>query len=152
MRTSTRRKPVLTRAAIDTGALLALANPRDQYHDEAVSIARRYLERGGRWTGTVLVLAELHGHLLRWRGPVVAREVVAAVRRDPAYDWLPVDTGLLDTAMEEWLARFTDQPFSLTDAVTFAVMRREKLQLAFAFDHDFQTAGFGLLTAEPSTP
>ncbi len=118
----------------------------------AVSIARHFLERGGRWTGTVLVLAEFHGHLLRWRGPVVAREVVAAVRRDPAYAWLPVDTGLLDTALEEWLARFADQRFSLTDAVTFAVMRRDKLQLAFAFGHDFQTAGFGLLTDGPSTP
>lgn len=151
-RTSTRRKPGPTRAAIDTSALLALANPRDQYHSQAVSIAHRFVESGGRWIGSVLVLAELHGHLLGWRGPAVAREVVAAVRRDPAYDWRAVDADLLDTAMEEWLARFADQRFSLTDAVTFALMRQEKLATAFAFDQDFRAAGFTLLTADPSTP
>lgn len=141
----------MARAAIDTSALLAMANPRDQYHERAVATARRFVELGGRWTGTVLVLAELHGHLLRWRGPSVARQVLAAVRRDPAYDWREVDLDLLDVAVAEWLERFQDQRFSLTDAVTFALMQRERLQTAFAFDRDFRTAGFDLLEEEPKT-
>ncbi len=144
--TSTRRKMATTRAAIDTSALLALANPRDQYHDRAVATARRFIGLGGRWMGSVLILAELHGHLLRWRGPVVARQVLAAVRRDPAYVWHPVEPELIDQAVVEWLERFSDQHFSLTDAVTFALMRRERLDEAFAFDHDFQVAGFELLS------
>jgi predicted nucleic acid-binding protein len=135
----------VSRSAVDTGALLAIANPRDQYHEVAVATARRYVKRGGRWVGTVLVLAELHGHLLRWRGAAVARQVVAAVRRDPAYDWRPVDLDLVDAATSEWLERFSDQQFSLTDAVTFALMRRERIRTAFAFDRDFRTAGFTLL-------
>ena len=125
--------------------MLAIANPRDQYHGLAVDTARHFIKRGGRWIGTVLVLAELHGHLLRWRGPAVARQVVEAVRRDPAYDWREVDLDLVDAAMSEWLERFGDQRFSLTDAVTFALMRREQLKTAFAFDQDFRTAGFTLL-------
>ena len=140
----------MARAAIDTGALLALANPRDQYHARAVETARRFVERGGRWTGSVLVLAELHGHLLRWRGPAVARQVLAAVRRDPAYEWREVDLDLLDAALGDWLDRFHDQRFSLTDAVTFALMRRERLTTAFAFDRDFVTAGFLLLGHSPA--
>lgn len=139
----------MSRATVDTGALLALANPRDQYHDVAVDTARQFLKRGGRWVGTVLVLAELHGHLLRWRGPAVARQVVAAVRRDPAYDWRDVDLDLVDAAMSGWLERFGDQRFSLTDAVTFALMRRERIKAAFAFDQDFRTAGFTLLGDVP---
>ncbi len=135
----------MNRAAIDTGALLALANPRDQYHAIAVATARQFVKGGGRWVGSVLVLAELHGHLLRWRGPVVARQVVDALRRDAAYDWRAVDLDLVDAAMSEWLERFGDQRFSLTDAVTFALMRRERLKAAFAFDQDFRTAGFTLL-------
>lgn len=135
----------MSRAAIDTGALLAIANPRDQYHVVAVDTARQFVRHGGRWVGTVLVLAELHGHLLRWRGSAVARQVVEAVRRDPAYDWREVNLALLDAAMSEWLERFADQRFSLTDAVTFALMRRERLKTAFAFDRDFRTAGFTLL-------
>jgi predicted nucleic acid-binding protein len=135
----------VSRAAIDTGALLALANPRDQYHAIAIHTARDHVKRGGRWIGTILVLAELHGHLLRWRGAPVARQVVTALRRDRAYDWRAVDLELIDSATSEWLERYGDQRFSLTDAVTFALMRRERIKTAFAFDRDFRTAGFTLL-------
>ena len=133
------------KAAVDTGALLALANPRDQYHATAVARARRFLSQGGQWVGSVLVLAELHGHLLRWRGPVPARQIVGAVLRDRAYQWREAGADLIEAALTGWLERFGDQRFSLTDAVTFELMRRERLTTAFAFDRDFETAGYRLL-------
>jgi predicted nucleic acid-binding protein len=43
------------------------------------------------------------------------------------------------------LARFADQELSLIDAVSFEVMRRNRLTHAFAFDRRFETAGFALL-------
>jgi hypothetical protein len=135
----------MVRAAIDTGALLALANGTDQYHGRAVSSARKFLARGGRWTGTVLVLAELHGHLLRLRGPESARELVDSIRRDRAYLWRDVDADLVEAAINDWLKRFGDQRFSLTDAVTFEMMRRERINTAFAFDRHFLVAGYKLL-------
>jgi predicted nucleic acid-binding protein len=135
----------VTRAAVDTGALLALASSRDQYHDRAVDIEARFRLAGGRWVGTVLVLAELHGHLLRRVDPVTARRVVQALQSDRAFEWHDVPTDLVARALEVWIGRFTDQRFSLTDAVTFEVMRREKLSRAFAFDSDFVTAGFRLM-------
>lgn len=130
------------RALIDTGALLAVANPRDQYHREAVHIGRRFLAAGGRWVGTPLVPAELHGHLLQRRGPTVARTHVEALLADPAYAWVEVGAELLHEAAERWMARFRDQPFSLTDAVSFEVMRRLRLEVAFTFDPHFQVAGY----------
>lgn len=48
-------------------------------------------------------------------------------------------------AVARWLVRFPDQRFSLTDAVSFEVMRRERVTHAFAFDKHFETAGFKLL-------
>ena len=133
------------RAAIDTGALLALASPRDQYHERAVDIEARFRRAGGRWVGNALVLGELHGHLIRRRDPVTARRVVAAVVDDPAFDWHDTSVELVRDALTRWMARFSDQRFSLTDAVTFELMRRERLTRAFAFDQDFVTAGFELL-------
>jgi predicted nucleic acid-binding protein len=44
-----------------------------------------------------------------------------------------------------WLNRFPDQRFSLIDAVSFEVMRRERLTSAFAFDRQFEVEGFELL-------
>lgn len=135
----------MARVAIDTGALLALASPRDQYHTRAVTTARQFVTLGGRWVGSVLVLAELHGHLLQRRGPTVARHILTTLRYDPAYVWCEVTLDLIDAANNMWLERFGDQRFSLTDAVTFALMKRERISTAFAFDQDFVTAGYRLL-------
>jgi hypothetical protein len=134
------------RAAVDTGALLALANPRDQYHEAAVRIARGFLGRGGILVGTTLVLAELHGHLLRWRPPVAAAALLRALTADPACIWHDTSASLVDGALHGWIDRFADQRFSLTDAVTFELMRQERLRDAFAFDDHFRVAGFRLLT------
>lgn len=136
-----------SRALVDTGALLAVANPRDQHHDEAVAIGRRFLATGGRWVGTTLVLAELHGHLLHRRGPEVAREHLERLMADPAHEWLDTSTELIGEAVERWMRRFRDQRFSLADAVSFEVMRRLDLTTAFAFDHHFEVAGYRRLMA-----
>ena len=68
--------------------------------------------------------------------------MVGALLDDPAYEWLDVPVALVRDAVSAWLERFRDQRFSMTDAVSFEVMRRERLKTAFAFDQDFETAGF----------
>ena len=130
------------RALIDTGALLAVANPRDQYHGDAVAIGRRFLSGGGRWVGTTLVLAELHGHLLQRRDPETARSHLGRLLDDPAYEWVGVTGEIVREAKVRWLERFRDQAFTLTDGVSFEVMRRLRLTTAFAFDHHFEVAGY----------
>lgn len=135
----------MTRAAIDTSALLALASSRDQYHDRAVATETSFRRGGGQWIGTTLVLGELHGHLLRRLDPPSARRVLEAVVADPAFDWRDATIQLVQGAMDRWMLRFADQRFSLTDAVTFELMRTERVARAFAFDQDFVTAGYELL-------
>ena len=134
------------RALIDTGALIALARANDRYHAKAVAIARRFLSAGGRFVGTTLVLSEFHRHLLFGRGPRVARVAMARLLADTAHEWTAVDADLVRDATGRWLDRFADQPFSLTDAVSFELMRRERIPHAFAFDRHFVAAGFVLLT------
>lgn len=133
------------RALVDTGALLALSRRKDQYHTRAVDIAERHLGAGGQFVGTTLILAELHSHLLYLRGPREARVAVSALLEDPVHEWLPVSSALEREAITRWLVRFSDQEFSLIDAVSFEVMQRNKLTHAFAFDRHFGTAGFELL-------
>lgn len=133
------------RVALDTGALLALASPRDQYHEQALKTESQVRSAGGRWVSHALVLAEFHGHLLRRTEPVRARIVIAALLQDPLIEWHDATVDLVNESIERWITRFADQRFSLTDAVTFEIMRREKILLAFAYDFDFVVAGYKLL-------
>jgi predicted nucleic acid-binding protein len=133
------------RVLVDTGALLALAYPLDQYHDVAANVAREHRAAGGRFVGTLLVVSELHTLLLHRRGPADARRVVGALLSDPFHEWVDVTVELARSAVSAWLERFADQRFTLCDAVSFEVMRRQKLTTAFAFDDDFVTAGFDVL-------
>jgi predicted nucleic acid-binding protein len=133
------------RALVDTGALLALSHARDQHHERAVAIARRHIDAGGTFVGTTLILSEFYSHLLYQRGAAAARAALQRLLGDPIHEWLEVDADLVETAAHEWLVRYADQPFSVTDAVSFEVMRRKRLTHAFAFDHHFAIAGFDFL-------
>jgi predicted nucleic acid-binding protein len=132
-------------AAVDTSALLAIASSRDQFHTRALETATRFRDAGGRWFGSALVMGELHAHLLRRINAATARRVVSALLDDPAYEWRDVTIELERSAVHQWLERFAEQRFSLTDAVTFELMSQERVRKAFAFDSDFVTAGFELL-------
>lgn len=133
------------RALIDTSALLALTHSRDQHHARAIELAKRHRAAGGTFVGTTLVLSEFYSHLLYLRDAAVARTALRHLLEDPIQSWVEVGPELVGEAMSGWLTRFDDQPFSLVDAVSFQVMRAEGVQLAFAFDHHFEVAGFELL-------
>jgi len=133
------------RVVVDTGALLAIASSRDQYHERAKRTLSRLQVAGTRLVSHALVIGELHGHLLRRIEPAAARGLVTGLLHDVAFEWNDVGADLLGRACSTWLDRFADQRFSLTDAVTFELMRAQRLTHAFAFDQDFVTAGFALL-------
>jgi predicted nucleic acid-binding protein len=56
--------------------------------------------------------------------------------------WL--DRQLLHDAWQLY-RRYHDHPLSLCDCASFAVMRRGRIQTAFAYDDDFTMAGFSIL-------
>jgi predicted nucleic acid-binding protein len=133
-----------TLVAVDTSALLALASTRDQYHAQASRTLARLQQRGAQFVSHALVMGELHGHLLRRLSHADARRIVQGLLRDPSFQWREVGRDLLSRAMSGWMERFGDQRFSLTDAVTFEVMREAKIASVFAYDSDFAVAGFAI--------
>ena len=137
--------PRSVRALVDTSALLALASGRDQWHARAVEIAQRHEAVGGRYVGTVAVLAEFHGRVMYVRGPGPAREAVAQLLADPVHEWLAVTPDVVHHAHMGWLLKYPDQDFSLIDAISFETMRRSRVTHAFAFDRHFEVAGFKLI-------
>ena len=53
---------------------------------------------------------------------------------------------VVDEAIDQeawaWLRRHDERYYSYVDATSFAIMRRERITLALAFDGDFAAAGF----------
>ncbi len=96
---------------------------------------------------TDLIVAELHLHLLHGFGPQRAAQHVNVLVSDPWVEEIFVDRDLQTRAMDEWIRRFEDQEFTLTDAVSFAVMNTSGITTAFTFDAHLNIAGFHMVPA-----
>lgn len=126
---------------VDSGAWLAPAHDRDQYHQEAAKLYPRLLADSGRLVTTNLVVAECHSLLLKYKGRGTALTFVDTMKQSPRIEVVYADARIEAEAIEV-LRRFGDQDFSYTDAVSFALMKLRGIHMAFAFDRHFATAGF----------
>jgi uncharacterized protein len=97
-----------------------------------------------RLVTTNLVVAETHALLLRRVGRPSALAFVRTVD-DPPNVVVRSTRDLERAAERDWLARYADQDFSYTDAVSFSVMTERRIRDALSLDHHFAVAGFQAL-------
>jgi predicted nucleic acid-binding protein len=117
----------------------ALANPKDSGHTRALRFSEQF-------TGTVVttqfVLTEVADGLARpahWRAWFL--ELHDQLLINPRVRIVPF-SGELYTAGLELYARRPDKEWSLTDCVSFVVMRRDAITEALTGDRHFEQAGF----------
>jgi len=89
---------------------------------------------------------------LRWRGPSAGTLLLETVFDAGAHVIAGLDDELIDAAISRWIRRFADKPLSLADAVSFEVMRRERISRALTFDRHFADAGFEILNRGARRP
>lgn len=125
---------------IDTGAILALLDADDRWHDrcrEAFASLRLPLAT------TAAILAELF-HLLGDK----PKDLAMAWRflRSGAVTLVPI-TDADSAALEELMKRYRDRPMDLADATLVRVAERESLSIILTIDHgDFETYRIGKRT------
>ena len=127
---------------VDTSAVLALASHRDLRHHEARRLFDELLRTDRRLLTHSYVLAESMALLHRRLGRNTALAFAVEAR---AFDIEWVDRTLHDSAVDA--LRDAHRGVSLVDQVSFIVMRRRGADSAFAFDRDFENAGFRLYGA-----
>jgi uncharacterized protein len=127
----------------DTFYFLALLNERDAAHARAVSASRA---PGLRLVTTEFVLLELGDALCK---PGQREEALAlwnVVRTDPAFRLIPATSELIERGRELYRGR-PDKDWSLTDCISFVVMKEEQVTEALTGDRHFEQAGFKPLLA-----
>ncbi|MEA3459469.1 MAG: PIN domain-containing protein [Chloroflexota bacterium] len=129
---------------MDTGAWVALADQDDKYHERAAREYPDLLKRYRRLVTTNLVVAETYIILRKALSHAAAITFLESIRGSPRIDKVQ-STEELEIEAEDILRRYSDQDFSYTDAVGFALMHQRGIDTAFAFDKHFSIAGFSMV-------
>jgi hypothetical protein len=132
---------------VDTSYLLALVRQKDALHSRAVAWQRIIT---GLLVTTELVLIEFVDALSAPPVRSVAASTIDEIRDDSNVRIIPASSVLFDDGFSMF-KQFVDKGWSLTDCISFHVMRQERLHNALTNDHDFEQAGFrALLRMDPS--
>lgn len=126
---------------VDTSGWYPLIVARHPDHARLGSALRALIHNHRRLVTTNLVVAETHALLLRRVGRATALTFIQTVGESP--NVVVRSSRELELAAErDWLARYDDQHFSFTDAVSFAVMTERGIREALTLDQYFVVAGF----------
>lgn len=129
---------------MDTSAWYPLVLQKHPEHARLNTILRECVAKGDRVVLTNLVRAETHALLtVRGHGVQALRFSRTVALAPNMLIWS--DQDLESRAINEWLAIYADQDFSLTDAVSFAVMKTRRIRRAITLDRHFAAAGFEML-------
>lgn len=133
---------------VDTSGWYPIADPTEPTHHAVARALREKVGGGIRVVTTNLVVAETHALLMRRIHRDVALAFVQRVVTPPQIA-VSSSPEIEERATHDWLERYTDQNFTFTDAVSFAVMNERRIQEALTLDHRFAAAGFTMIpTAE----
>lgn len=130
---------------IDTVHLLALLNPRDRWHDRALAVSQSVT---GPFVTTLAVLTEVADALAQRQHRRWAMEAIDDIRNDEKIACVTVTSQVFAEALRLYGGR-PDRDWSLTDCVSFVVMREQRMTDALTADVHFTQAGFRALLLEP---
>ena len=124
---------------VDTSGIFAVLDADDSYHDEADHLWRQLVLETEQLVCTNYVLIETYALVQRRLGMHAARTLEEDVLPLVRVHW--VEEADHRSAMAAFLTAGR-RDLSLVDCVSFVIMRRLDVKLAFAFDQDFQDQGF----------
>jgi predicted nucleic acid-binding protein len=125
----------------DTGYWIALLNPRDDLHQEAVAQSQRLGTT--RFITTESVLTELLNEFAK-RGAVLraaAVRLVNELQTHPRTSVFAQSHRRFQQAVDLYAER-PDKNWNLTDCSSFCLMRERKMNAALTHDKHFEQAGF----------
>jgi uncharacterized protein len=125
----------------DSGAFIGLYLTSDSFHADASAIWGQIESRGERLMTTNHVLDEVLTILARRAGYRFAADRAERIYASRAFEiWCSTLEDERDAI--SFFRKYADQRVSFTDCISFVVMRRHGVGIAFTFDRHFTQAGF----------
>jgi predicted nucleic acid-binding protein len=130
---------------VDSSVYLALLDADDEHHRDATQIVHQLAQARYRQFTTNVLLIESHALILSVLGRTQAAQFLKNMQESKT---VIIRVRAADEARaKQILFQYEDKDFSFADAISFAVMERLDIRLAFTFDRDFAQYGFTVLTA-----
>lgn len=129
---------------LDTGYVIALESADDQNHEAASNHWRNFPKPLPLVLTTTYVFDEIVTFFNSRSHHVKAVEIGERLMSSPSVQLIHVDETLFFDAWRLFKQR-EDKSYSLTDCVSFCVMKKFKCKKALSFDKHFQQEGFRLL-------
>lgn len=127
---------------IDTSAIYALLNLKDENHTKAVNYYEILKKKNAIIITTNYIIDETYTLLMIRKGQEFAVDFIDKLRI--TFNIFYIEKTDDDQAIEI-LKKYIDKNFSFTDAVSFHIMKSNNIKTAFAFDKHFIQAGFKTL-------
>lgn len=134
----------MTRVFIDTGAFLAIRRPDEREHLRAREAFEALVQRRVRLVSTNYTFSETYTTLLTRAGRDAAIRWGRDMRAGTGIEFVRVDAEVEEAAWQI-LESHGDKRWSYVDAVSFALMEREGIGTAFAFDQHFSQRGLAVI-------
>lgn len=128
-------------AIADTSFYLALLNPADARHADAALWSQ---DEALHVIVSEFVLLELGNFLSKLPQRNLLSGLVEYLRDNPHTTVVPLSTAIFDAGLTLYSHR-PDKEWSLTDCITFEMMKERGLAEALSTDHHFAQAGFKAL-------
>jgi len=129
---------------VDTSYYFGLLNASDHLHDAVMRFTEGF---DGAMVTTAWVLTELANGMSRPVNRAVFVAFVEDLRSDSRMTIVEPSQALFDQGLELYAQR-PDKDWSLTDCISFVVMRQQGLTDALTGDRHFEQAGFKALLTE----
>jgi predicted nucleic acid-binding protein len=133
------------RVFVDSSVYLALLDQDDEHHRHATQIVHQLAQARYRQFTTNVLLIESHALIRSVLGRAQAAQFLKDMQES---NTVVIRVQAADEARaKQILFQYDDKDFSFADTISFAVMERLDIRLAFTFDRDFAQYGLTVLTA-----
>lgn len=134
----------MRRVFVDTVALIALGNQRDDLHKQTREIQKQLAILPVQFITTNLIIAEFCNAFSSIKLRQVATEMVEGILKSQRWQYVHINEHLMQQSYVLYKG-MTDKNWGLVDCSSIVIAQQMQIEEIFTADHHFEQAGFQIL-------